>query len=111
MWDAMARLHRIVLAVAVATFAVSTQTTVAHADPPPGPPPASASVQAAEQIALTNTSAAMGGLMIVLDVLGIVEKNAPKAAAAAAHARTPIWRTLEAPAKPLLYSSLVVAKF
>jgi len=87
---------------AAATFAVLGQTTTAHADPPAGPPPAGAS----------STSAPVGAVMDVLDVLGLVDKGAPTGAARVhAALRTPTWLQPEPPPTPLFYSSLVVAKF
>jgi hypothetical protein len=120
----MTRLRFVCTALAaVSTFAVLGQSTTAHADPPSGPPAASAApaptaaggavvVAIAEKAATTSTSTSMGTVMIVLDVLGLVEKGAPKGAARAhAAVRTPIWLQPEPPKTPLFYSSLVVAKF
>ena len=101
--------------VAAATFAVLGQTTTAHADPPAGPPPAGSSsgvVAAAEKTAATSTSASMGTVMVVLDVLGLVDKGAPTGAARVhAALRTPTWLQPEPPPTPVFYSSLVVTKF
>lgn len=47
----------------------------------------------------------------VLDVLGLIEKDAPKITFTRAVERTPTWLSPEPPKTPLLYSSLVVAKF
>ena len=98
----MPRLH---LVVALALASVVTLPTIARAEETaPAPAPA-------KPVAST-ASAAMGKVMLVLDVLGIVEKNAAKAVTLArAHARTPTWLAPEPPKTPLLYSSLVVAKF
>lgn len=95
----MRRLHPI---LAFTLLAMVGQVTVAHAAEPAEPPQA---VNAADKLV---TSSSMSGLMVVLDVLGIVEKNAPKGIG---HARTPTWLAPEPPKTPLLYSSLVVAKF
>ena len=51
------------------------------------------------------------GRFIVLDVLGVVEKGAPKTTAATLAPRTPTWLSPDPPKTPLFYSSLVVAKF
>jgi hypothetical protein len=100
---------------AAATFALLAQTATAHADPPAGPPVASSAsgaVAAAEKAAATSTSAPVGTVMVVLDVLGLVEKDAPKGAARVhAAVRIPTWLQPEPPKTPLFYSSLVVAKF
>ena len=103
---------RLALAAA-ATLAVLAQTATAKADPPPGPPPATATAVAiAEKAATTSTGASVGTVMVVLDVLGLVEKGAPKGAARVhAAVRTPTWLQPEPPKTPLFYSSLVVAKF
>lgn len=116
----MSRLRSFALAAA-ATFAVLGQTATAHADDSAGPPAATTTtaaaasarvVTAAEKAAATSTSASMGTVMIVLDVLGLVEKGAPKGAARVhAAVRTPTWLQPEPPKTPLIYSSLVVAKF
>ena len=113
----MSRLRCFALAAA-ATFAVLGQTTTAHADPDGAGPPAAATpaaksaVAAAEKAVATSASASMGTVMIVLDVLGLVEKGAPKGAARVhAAVRTPTWLQPEPPKTPLIYSSLVVAKF
>jgi hypothetical protein len=100
---------------AAATLAVMAQTATAHADPPSGPPPATSAAAAlaiAEKAATTSTSASVGTVMVVLDVLGLVEKGAPKGAARVhAAVRTPTFLQPEPPKTPLFYSSLVVAKF
>jgi hypothetical protein len=100
---------------AAATLAVLAQTSTAHADPPTGPPAATATsgaVAIAEKTAATSTSASVGTVMVVLDVLGLVEKGAPKGAARVhAAVRIPTWLQPEPPKTPLFYSSLVVAKF
>jgi hypothetical protein len=80
------------------SLAVLTRTSAAHAAETMGPPPVNA--------------AAMSGLMTVLDVLGIVEKDAPKEDPfVQAPVRKPTWLAPEPPKTPLLYSSLVVMKF
>ncbi len=102
---------------AAATLAIMAQTATAKADPPaPGPPPAASNAATAvaivEKAATTSTSASVGTVMVVLDVLGLVEKGAPKGAARVhAAVRTPTWLQPEPPKTPLFYSSLVVAKF
>jgi hypothetical protein len=115
----MIRLRCFALAAA-ATFAVLGQTATAHADPEGAGPPAAATtaassariLTAAEKAVATSASASMGTVMIVLDVLGLVEKGAPKGAARVhAAVRTPTWLQPEPPKTPLIYSSLVVAKF
>jgi len=110
----MTRLRCFALASA-ATLAVMAQTATAHADPPAGPPPVAPSggaVAMAEKAAATSTSATVGTVMVFLDVLGLVEKGAPKGAARVhAAVRTPTWLQPEPPKTPLFYSSLVVAKF
>jgi hypothetical protein len=97
---------------AVAALALLTQTGAARADGPVVTPvvaPASVPIATPARIALTTTSATpMGSLMIVLDVLGIMEKDAPKPAATT---RTATFLSPEPPKTPLFYSSLVVAKF
>ncbi len=106
---------RLALAAA-ATLAVMAQTATAKADPPAGPPSAGSTtataVAIAEKAATTSTGASVGTVMIVLDVLGLVEKGAPKGAARVhAAVRTPTWLQPEPPKTPLFFSSLVVAKF
>ena len=106
---------RLALAAA-AILAVTAQTATAKADPPAGPPPAgtttATAVAIAEKAATTSTTASVGTVMVVLDVLGLVEKGAPKGAARVhAAVRTPTWLQPEPPKTPLFYSSLVVAKF
>ena len=93
----MARLHHV---LAAGVLAVLTHATVARAEAPPAPPAAPAA-----------PAAAMGHLMVVLDVLGVVEKGAPKTTAATLAPRTPTWLSPDPPKTPLFYSSLVVAKF
>lgn len=97
---------------ALAALAVLTQPRPARAD---GPIVASvvapADVPAATlaRIALMTTSTSpMGSLLVVLDVLGIMEKDAPKPTTTT---RTAIFLSPEPPKTPLFYSSLVVAKF
>ena len=111
--------QRLALAAA-ATLAVMAQTATAKADPPADPPagPPSAgsttatAVAIAEKAATTSTGASVGTVMVVLDVLGLVEKGAPKGAARVhAAVRTPTWLQPEPPKTPLFFSSLVVAKF
>jgi hypothetical protein len=110
----MPRLLPLVASVAVAALATLTQLNSAHADTPAVAPvvtvPAIApQVATPTRIALTTTSALpIGSLMIVLDVLGIVEKGAPKPATTT---RTATFLSPEPPKTPLFYSSLVVAKF
>jgi hypothetical protein len=106
---------RLALAAA-ATLAIMAQTATAKADPPPSPPPAASNAATAvaivEKAATTSTSASVGTVMVVLDVLGLVEKGAPKGAARVhAAVRTPTWLQPEPPKTPIFYSSLVVAKF
>jgi hypothetical protein len=106
---------RLALAAA-ATLAIMAQTATAKADPPPGPPPpashAATAVAIVEKAATTSTSASVGTVKVVLDVIGLVEKGAPKGAARVhAAVRTPTWLQPEPPKTPLFYSSLVVAKF
>ena len=103
---------------AAAALAVVAQSGTAHADPTAGPPAAGTTAakttvaDAAQKAAATSTSASVGTVMIVLDVLGLVEKGAPSPAARAhAAVRTPTWLQPEPPKTPLFYSSLVVAKF
>jgi hypothetical protein len=98
-------------------FALVTASRVAHAEPT-APPPRPAAPQtvraAAEGLAPTPGTAAMvGHLLVVLDVLGLVEQNAPVVTAPTGRtvARSPSWLSPEPPKTPLLYSSLVVAKF
>ena len=50
----------------------------------------------------------MGSLMVVLDVLGIMDKDAPQPIATT---RTATFLQPDPPKTPLFYSSLVVAKF
>ena len=89
---------------AVAALALLTQAGAARADGPVVVP-----VATPARIALTTTSATpMGSLMLVLDVLGIMEKEAPKPAATT---RTATFLSPEPPKTPVFYSSLVVAKF
>lgn len=105
----MPRRSSLVASVSAAALglALLTQTSSAHADPPVIAPPAPAATPT--RIALTTTSAtAMGSLMIVLDVLGIMEKEAPKPSATT---RTATFLSPEPPKTPLFYSSLTVAKF
>lgn len=114
----MPRYSLLVASVAVAALALLTHTGSAHADGPavvpvaPGRPvvPAVAPVlSTAARIALTTSSAtAMGSLMLVLDVLGIMESDTPKHAPTT---RTATFLSPEPPKTPLIYSSLVVAKF
>ena len=97
---------------AFAALALLTQTGTAQADVPIAAPvvgPVSAPVATLARIALTTTSATpMGSVLVVLDVLGIVEKNASKSAAPT---RTATFLSPDPPKTPLFYSSLVVAKF
>jgi len=109
----MSRLPCLVGSVAVATLALLTHATSARADGPAVAPavamPPAVPVATPARIALTTTSASpMGSLMVVLDVLGIMEKEAPKPAATT---RTATFLSPEPPKTPLFYSSLVVAKF
>jgi hypothetical protein len=98
-------------------LALATTERAAHAEPsaPKPKPVAPQTVRAAaEALAPTpGTAAVVGHLIVVLDVLGIVEKNAPAAPSVAGRsfARSPSWLSPEPPKTPLLYSSLVVAKF
>ena len=74
----MSRRSSLVASVSAAALALAllTQTGSAHAEPPVIAPPAPAATPT--RMALTTTSATpMGSLMIVLDVLGIMEKEAP----------------------------------
>lgn len=107
-------------ALTAAALAVLAHAPAAQADPPAGPPAASAApstaaaavAAGAKKAAVTSTSASVGTVMIVLDVLGLVEKGAPSPAARAhAAVRTPTFLQPEPPKTPLFYSSLVVAKF
>ena len=102
-------------ALAAAALAGIAQAATAHADPPAGPPPAGSgngAMAIAEKAAATSTSASMGTVMIVLDMLGLVEKDAPKGAARAhAAVRSPTWIQPEPPPIPFVYSKLVVARF
>ena len=103
----------LIASVAAATLALLTQATPAHAETvTPGAVTAAmtvASVTTPARLALTPAAtAAMGSLMVVLDVLGIVERDAPKPVQTT---RTATWLSPEPPKTPLLYSSLVVAKF
>ncbi len=96
---------------AAAMIALVAQTATAHADPPEGPAKP-APVNPATTAA--TTAAPVGGdtVMFVLDALGLADKGAPSPALRAhAKVRTPIWLQPEPPKTPLLYSSLVVAKF
>ena len=110
----MLRRSPLVASVAVVALAVLTHATSAHADGPAALPvgavtPATVPVATPTRIALTTTSATpIGSLMVVLDVLGIMEKGAPKPAATT---RTATFLSPEPPKTPLFYSSLVVAKF
>ena len=109
----MSRLPCLVGSVAVATLALLTHATSAHADTPDIVPtvaaPTAASLATPARIALTTASASpIGSLMVVLDVLGIREKDAPKPSATT---RTATFLSPEPPKTPLFYSSLVVAKF
>jgi hypothetical protein len=109
----MTRLLRAAALAASVSLALATQSNAAHAEQASGPPPAWAAVASAEKVATLGTgTAAMGSLMIVLDVLGIVEKDAPKESSLArVPVRKPTWLSPEPPKTPLLYSSVVVAKF
>ncbi len=104
----MTRLRCLAVAAAL-TIAAVGQTATAHADPPDAPAPAPAAAPAH----VTATSAPMGNtVMFVLDALGLADKGAPSPALRAhAKVRTPTWLQPEPPKTPLLYSSLVVAKF
>jgi hypothetical protein len=105
-------LPSLVASVAVASLLLTG--TSAHAEDAPviavpaAPAVTAASVTAPARIALTATSAStLGSLMVVLDVLGLMDDH-PKPAATT---RTATWLQPEPPRTPLLYSSLVVAKF
>ena len=98
---------------ALAALAILSQAASARADGPivaaPVVAPVSAPVATLARIALTTTSATpMGSVLVVLDVLGIVEKNASKSGATT---RTATFLSPDPPKTPLFYSSLVVAKF
>lgn len=98
---------------AFAALALLTDASTARADGPvvaaPVVAPVSAPVATLARFALTTSSATpMGSVLVVLDVLGIVEKNASKSAATT---RTATFLSPEPPKTPLFYSSLVVAKF
>jgi hypothetical protein len=93
----MPRLLHAAALVATVSIAVLTQSTSAHAAQPELP---------------ASTGPAMSRLMTVLDVLGIVDKDAPpESELAHVSARKPTWLSPEPPKTPLLYSSLVVMKF
>ena len=106
------RRSSLVVPSALAALALLTQAGTARADGPIAAPvvaPVSAPVATLARIALTTSSATpMGSVLVVLDVLGIVEKNASKSAATT---RTATFLSPEPPKTPLFYSSLVVAKF
>jgi len=105
----MPRLPSLVVSVSAAALglALLTQTSSVHAETPTIAPPAP--VATPTRVALTTASASpMGSLMIVLDVLGIMEKEAPKPSATT---RTATFLSPEPPKTPLFYSSLTVAKF
>jgi hypothetical protein len=107
----MSRLRCFALTVAVA-LAVLGQAATSRADETAGPPAGASAAESAQKAAATSTSASMGTVMMVLDVLGLVEKGAPSPALRAhAKVRTPTWLQPEPPKTPLFYSSLVVAKF
>ena len=89
----MSRRSSLVASVSAAALALAllTQTGSAHAEPPVIAPPAPAATPT--RMALTTTSATpMGSLMIVLDVLGIMEKEAPKLSATDADGDVPLAR-------------------
>jgi len=93
---------------AAAMIALVAQTATAHADPPEGP----AAATPAQVTAATAAAPVGNTVMFVLDALGLADKGAPSPALRAhAKVRTPIWLQPEPPKTPLLYSSLVVAKF
>jgi hypothetical protein len=112
----MPRFLPLVASVAVAALALLTHPSSALADGPVVPSVPAASVASANvpvaspvRLALTTTSAtAMGSLMIVLDVLGIMEKDAPKPND---KTRTATFLSPEPPKTPILYSTVTVAKF
>jgi hypothetical protein len=107
----MPRLLPLVASVAVAALATLTQLSSAHAETPAvvTVPAVAPQVATPTRLVLAATSASpMGSLMVVLDVLGIMEKDAPKPAATT---RTATFLSPEPPKTPLFYSSLVVAKF
>ncbi len=103
----MLRFPSLVALGAVAALALLTQTSSARADGPAIVAPVvvqpNVSIATPARIALTTSALPMGTLMVVLDVLGIIEKDAPKPAATTRTA------TFLAPEPP--NSSLVVAKF
>lgn len=99
------------VARSVAALALLAAPGIARADGPAVDivTPASVPVITPARVALTTTAAtSVGSLMIVLDVLGIMEKNGPKPAATT---RTATFLSPDPPKTPLFYSSLVVAKF
>lgn len=95
----------------VAALALLAAPSTARADGPAVAvaTPASVPVITPARVALTTLSATpIGTLMVVLDVLGIMEKAGPKPAATV---RSATFLSPDPPKTPLFYSSLVVAKF
>ena len=101
-------MRRLPLSVAFGAVAMLVASGARADEEPVVAPVAVVPYAAPMRLALTTTSAtSMGSLTVVLDVLGFND-DAPKPNV---RTRTATWLQPEPPRTPLLYSSVVVAKF